>query len=234
MQKEIDDQGATKISSLLPEEIIDALKDLKLTENTEMENAFGLQAFRALSRIKSQFIPKSTRSKYNIVMSAYTDNEKICGFRLSDLEKENEISIVEGTYDADYDALIFHEFNHCRHFLSKTGTFKEDCNSKDNVTMRFDKPFDDYVGVGVRLFCSQDYSSNLMKNAEEELQLNGYTRIKKNKIIRDETNEINYRVLGGKDFIRIPYMVPDTLSGKPLCIKYEDAKAYLKNAGVKI
>jgi hypothetical protein len=104
---------------------------------------------------------------------------------------ELELNIIL-QYD---DTSLFHELNHCRHFLLKFPTIKEDKSPKWNrfasassLKIMSDKP-------------------GIMQDPEEELQLTGITTLlEMGGYIMDSINETHYRILS-RYLIRFPYRV---------------------------
>ena len=143
--------------------------------------------------------------------------------------------------ESDKDIILFHELNHYRHLLLKKKSYQ--CVDGFYRPVDLNPPREEKEEIKEEIIASSDNiklrsTENLfkiskkhcMKNCEEELQLTGYTLVKK-EILKDSVNEISYRIAKNSKFVRFPYELYDDLEIKgrqgKLSISYEDAKSLI-------
>lgn len=250
-----------EIGEKLPENIIDYFPE-------ELQKILGskenIEKIAQLSSSGSQFIPinfVSNDLKYNVVIidlevektadrigfeilySEINSNDKIASKQI----KINSDKKLTKIYDYCIDIVLFHELNHCRHFLQKRETYSwkwgdekkrivetVNCSlvsaQKDNYSVNIVASSD---GI---MISSKKKQKTMMKCAEEELQLTGFTINESRKNIKDKINEISYSYSKiqkeKKDgYIRYPYEFNNPLLGNSQAfLSLKNVKKILRTA----
>ncbi|MDR2437086.1 MAG: hypothetical protein LBD17_03340 [Endomicrobium sp.] len=173
------------------------------------------QVFNTAVKLGSCFNAKDDNWPFNTVLLKYSDQMKglymtgpdaifSTGSSRTEVKDNDEINLSKNIPFTD-DIIVFHEFNHARHFLKNIGTHS--ANSAVNNAS------------SLGIVTSEDKNNECkMHSPEEELQLTGYTIInvpipgsrwkQKAKPILDYVNETNYRIQS-KMRIRFPYKGKD-------------------------